>query len=82
MKEVSEDEYVKEVNSYKSWDVIFEMSLKSIDDGLHEDLVSDVWYAKEDWYGVAGFITTVINSTRLDEDKIYTWIEFFAKKFF
>ena len=42
MKEATEDEHVKEVNSYKSWDVVFEMNLKDIDDGLHEDLVSNV----------------------------------------
>ena len=57
------------------------MSLKD-DDGLHEDLVSDVWYAKEDWYGVARFITGVINSTRLGEDESYTWIELIAKEKF
>ena len=82
MKEASEDEDVKQVNSYESWDVVFDMSLKDIDDGLHEDLVSDVWYAKEDWYGVVGFITGVINSIRLDEDESYTWIEFIAKEYF
>ena len=60
-KEASNDEYVKEVNSYKSWDVVFEMNLTD-DNGLHENLVSNVWYAKEDWYGVVGFITGVINS--------------------
>ena len=43
MGEESKDEYVKEVNSYESWDAIFEMSLKDIHDGLHGDLVSDMW---------------------------------------
>ena len=49
---------------------------------LHEDFFSHVWYAKEDWYGVVGFITGVINSTRLNEDEIYTWTEFIAKEKF
>ena len=82
MKEASEDEHVKEVNSYESWDVVFEMSLKDIDDGLHEDLVSDVWYAKEDWYGVVEFITGVFNPIRLEEDESYTWIELIAEEYF
>ena len=73
---------MKEVNFYESWDVGYEMSLKYIGDGLHEDLVSDVWYAKEDWYGVSGFITGVINSTRLEEDESYTWIEFIVEEYF
>ncbi|MDF3681034.1 hypothetical protein P3S38_29095, partial [Enterobacter hormaechei] len=37
IKEASEDEDVNEVNSYESWDVVFDMSLKDLDDGLHED---------------------------------------------
>ena len=82
MKEASKYEDVKQVNSYESWDVVFEVSLKDIDNGLYEDLVSHVWYAKEDWYGVAGFTTAVINSTRLNEDEIYTWTEFIAKEKF
>lgn len=82
MKEASKDDYVNEVNSYESWDVVSDMSLKDIDNGLHEDLVRDVWYAKEDWYGIVRFITGVINSTRLDDDEIYTWIEFIAKEYF
>ena len=49
---------------------------------MHEDLVSHVWHAKEDWYGVVGFITGVINSTRLDEDENYTWIEFVVEEKF
>ena len=82
MEEEIKDENVKQVNFYELWDVEFGMSLKDIDDGLHEDLVSNVWYAKEDWYGVVGFIKGVINSTRLDEDEIYTWIEFNAEEKF
>ena len=82
MEEEIKDEDVKEVNFYELWDVEFQMSLKDIDDGFHEDLVSDVWYAKEDWYGVVGFITSAINSTILDEDKVYTWIEFIAEEKF
>ena len=41
-----------------------------------------MWYAKEDLYGVAEFIIGVINSTRLDEDEIYTWTKFIAKEKF
>ena len=78
MKEASEDEDVKEVNFYELWDVEFEMNLKD-DDRLHEDLVSDVWYAKEDLYGVAKFI---IDPIRLEEDENYTWIEFMAEEKF
>ena len=77
MEEEIKDEDLKEVNFYEIWDAKFEMNLK--DDGLHEDLVSDVWYEKEDGYGVVGFIRSVINSTRVDEDESYTWIEFIAE---
>ena len=41
-----------------------------------------MWYRKEDWYGVVGFITGLINSTSLDEDEIYTWTEFIAEEKF
>ena len=68
IKEEIKYEDVEEVNSYKSWDVFFEMNLKD-DDGLHEDLVSDVWYAKENLYSVVGFTIGVLSSTRLDEDE-------------
>ena len=82
MGEESEDEYVKEVNFYGLWDAEFDISLKDIDDDLYEDIVSDFLYAKEDWYGVAEFITGVINSTRLEEDGIYTWTKFIAEEKF
>ena len=80
MEEEIKDEDVKEVNFYELWDVEFEKSLKDIDDGLCEDLVSDVWYAKEDWYGVFGVTTGVINSTRLDEEKKEDLVEYVIQK--
>ena len=81
MKEASEDEYVKEVNSYELWDVVFEMNLKD-DDGLHEDLVSDVCYAKKDLYGLVEFIIDLLNPIRLEEDESYTWTEFIVEEYF
>ena len=72
MEKEIKDEDVKEVNFYELWDVEFEMSLKDI----------DVWYAKEVWYGVVEFIAGVINSTILDEDKVYTWTDFIAQEKF
>ena len=47
VKVVHKVEYVKEVNFYDLWDVEFEMNLMDDNDGLHEDLISDVWYAKD-----------------------------------
>ena len=82
MENEIKDEDVKEVNLYELWDAEFEMSLRNTDDSLHEDLVSDVWYAKGDWYGVAGFIIGVINSTRLDEDESYTWPKLIVEEHF
>lgn len=82
MKEVSEDELVKEVNVYKPWDVEYEITLKYNDDIFHEDLVSDVWYAKEDWYSVFEFVIGVFNSTRLEEDENYFWTEFITEEYF
>ena len=69
------------VNFNESWDVEYEMNLKD-DDGLHEDPISDIWYAKEDRYGVVEFITIVFNSARLEEDESYTWIDFITKEYF
>ena len=81
MKEEREDEYVKEVNSYESWDIIFKMHLKD-DDGLHKDLITDVWYAKKDLYGVVEFIIDLLNPIILKEDESYTWKEFIVEEYF
>ena len=63
---------VEEVNLYDSWDAKFEMNFMDNNDGLHEDLVSDVWYAKEDLYGTMIFILDAFHPTRLKEDESYT----------
>jgi len=82
MEDEIKDEDVKEVNFYELQDVEFEMSLKDIVDGLHEDPVSDIWYAKEDWYGVADFIIDLLNPIILEEDESYTCTEFIVEEYF
>ena len=57
------------------------MDLKD-DDGLYEDLFSDVWCGNEDWYGVFEFVTSVLNPIRLEEDEIYTWTKFIMEEYF
>ena len=57
------------------------MNLKD-DNGLHEDLASHVWYAKEDLHGVAKLIIDLLNPIRLEGDGNYAWIEFMAEKKF
>ena len=57
-------EDMKEVNLYELWGAKIEMDLKDIVYGLHSDLANDVWYGKEDLYGITEFITTSLDLTR------------------
>ena len=81
VKVVHKDEYVKEVNFYDLWDAKFEMNLMDGNDGLHEDLTSDVWYGKEYLYGIIYFILDAFDPTILKEDEIYTWMKIIVEGF-
>ena len=50
-------------------------------DGLHEDLIHDVWYEKEYLYGTIDFIADAFDPTRLKEDEIYTWMKLIAEEY-
>lgn len=78
---VYKDEDVNEVIFYESWDIEFEMDSKDNVDGLNEDFLIYVWYAKEDWYSVAEFIIGGLDPIRLDEYESYTWIELIGEEY-